>query len=151
METLQQKFRHNQSYFLQPRQRRILVKKKETGERFLLKSLTEQKGVSGDAIQKKNTVQKRGRHRIFARPPNIARPALTFADETTFSILYPYRRGSSSCKICEVKGAIAPDETLLYVQQVLDALEYIHARGIIHCDLNPNNIYINERTGPGAS
>ncbi len=31
--------------------------------------------------------------------------------------------------------------------QVLDALEYIHARGIIHCDLNPHNIYINEERG----
>ena len=147
METLQQNYdtinlvssSHDSDVFL--------VKKKETGERFLLKSLKEQKGVSGEAIQRKIRFRKEVDTVSSLDHPNIARPAETFADETTYSILYPYRRGTTLAKICEAKGAITPDEALLYGQQVLDALEYVHARGIIHCDLNPNNIYINEERG----
>ncbi|HUI90639.1 MAG TPA: AAA family ATPase [Chitinivibrionales bacterium] len=147
MEALQQKFdtinlvssSHDSDVFL--------VKKKETGERFLLKSLKEQKGVSGEAIQRKIRFRKEVDTVSSLDHPNIAKPVLTFADEISYSILYPYRRGTTLAKIFEAKGAIAPDEALLYVQHVLDALEYVHARGIIHCDLNPNNIYINEERG----
>jgi signal transduction histidine kinase/tRNA A-37 threonylcarbamoyl transferase component Bud32/tetratricopeptide (TPR) repeat protein len=125
----------------------FLTRKKETGEHFLLKSLNEQKDASGESLQRKIRFRKEVDTVSSFDHPNIARPTETFADETTYSILYPYRQGTTLAKICESKKALAPEEALLYAHQILDALEYIHARGIIHCDLNPHNLYINEEKG----
>jgi serine/threonine protein kinase/signal transduction histidine kinase/tetratricopeptide (TPR) repeat protein len=125
----------------------FLTRKKETGEHFLLKSLNEQKDTSGDALQRKIRFRKEVDTVSSLDHPNIARPAETFASETTYSILYPYHDGTTLARICESRRALSAEEALLYAQQILDALEYIHARGIIHCDLNPHNIFVNEERG----
>ncbi len=48
----------------------------------------------------------------------------------------------SSCK-----DSILPQSEKLYhfIWQICDILEYLHLRGIVHCDLKPDNIYITER------
>ncbi len=125
----------------------FLTRKKETGEHFLLKSLKEHKDASSEALQRKIRFRKEVDTVSSFDHPNIAKPAETFADETTYSIVYPYRQGTTLAKICENKKALSPEEALSYARQILDALEYIHARGIIHCDLNPHNIYINDERG----
>ncbi len=42
------------------------------------------------------------------------------------------------------KGAMAQHEYLPYLEQLLSALEAVHREGIIHRDVNPNNILLSE-------
>ncbi len=45
------------------------------------------------------------------------------------------------------RGPLAPEEAWLIAQQMLDALEAMHARGLIHRDIKPSNVFC---TGHGA-
>lgn len=125
----------------------FLTRRKETGEQFLLKSFKDHKGITGDGLHRKIRFRKEVDIISSFDHPNIARPADTIADDSGYSILYPYRQGVTLSRILENRRFMSPEEALSYGLQVLDALEYVHARGIIHCDLNPNNIYINEDKG----
>jgi len=41
-------------------------------------------------------------------------------------------------------GHISPKEALAIVPQICDALQFAHDRGIIHCDIKPENILLNK-------
>lgn len=40
------------------------------------------------------------------------------------------------------EGPLHPDSIRRYADQILDALDYIHSRGIIHSDLKPHNVIV---------
>ena len=39
-------------------------------------------------------------------------------------------------------GALTPEETLYYSEQILRALIHAHSKGIVHCDIKPQNIML---------
>jgi|WetSurMetagenome_2_1015567.scaffolds.fasta_scaffold00027_10 serine/threonine protein kinase/signal transduction histidine kinase/tetratricopeptide (TPR) repeat protein len=125
----------------------FLTRRKETGEQFLLKSFKHQPAGTGEGLHRKIRFRKEVDMISSFEHPNIARPVDSFLDESGYSILYPYRLGETLAHVLRNRTFLPPDEALSYGLQLLDALEYIHARGIVHCDLNPNNIYINEDRG----
>jgi serine/threonine protein kinase len=43
------------------------------------------------------------------------------------------------------KGAIAPDDAVAILRQVLAGLEYAHGKGVVHRDVKPENILVHER------
>jgi eukaryotic-like serine/threonine-protein kinase len=44
------------------------------------------------------------------------------------------------------RGALPPDTVLGIVAQIVSALDYLHQRGIVHCDLKPSNIMLEHST-----
>ena len=56
-------------------------------------------------------------------------------------------RGLSLAKRLQTEGRIPWEETLSILRQVSDALAYAHEQGVIHRDIKPQNILLDERSG----
>ena len=74
--------------------------------------------------------------------PNIV---MVYNTAITSSIKYfvmEYVEGITLKSHIEHRGALSEREILYYASQILSALDYIHSKSIIHCDIKPQNIIL---------
>ena len=74
--------------------------------------------------------------------PNIV---MVYNTAITSSIKYfvmEYVEGITLKSHIEHRGALPEREILYYASQILSALDYIHSKSIIHCDIKPQNIIL---------
>ncbi|MEA3310178.1 MAG: serine/threonine-protein kinase, partial [Chloroflexota bacterium] len=57
-------------------------------------------------------------------------------------LVMDFVKGESLADRIERQGALPEREVLVWAGQLLDALEYCHAQGIIHRDVKPQNVII---------
>jgi Serine/threonine protein kinase len=57
----------------------------------------------------------------------------------------PYVKGETVRQRIARAGRFAPDDAVRLVREIADALEYAHAEGIVHRDIKPDNIMLDER------
>ena len=57
-------------------------------------------------------------------------------------IAMTYIDGVTIDKIVQKHGGIDPEHVCWMTQRLLNALNYLHAHGIVHCDVKPNNIIV---------
>ncbi|HEY9793986.1 MAG TPA: serine/threonine-protein kinase, partial [Candidatus Obscuribacterales bacterium] len=75
--------------------------------------------------------------------PNVPRlfDAGQLADGSTYLVL-DYYEGLSLYDRIQEKGCVAPEDLVPLMAEVCDALEHIHAHGMIHRDIKPENIIV---------
>ncbi len=76
--------------------------------------------------------------------PGIVRPIETISDAKTCAAVYKYSEGLTLRQLLSRKETLTPVEAVSVAVQLLDALAYIHARGVVHCDINPNNVLVSD-------
>ncbi len=59
-------------------------------------------------------------------------------------IVMEYVHGYSLRQLLETQGRMTEVEAIRYGTQVAGALSYAHSQGVVHCDIKPENILINE-------
>lgn len=81
--------------------------------------------------------------------PGIARVLAFFEANGTGYVVMPFYEGSTLQQQLQTRsGPSTPEEVLETLLPVLDALEYVHGRGLIHRDIKPANIYLRAVGGP---
>ncbi|HEY7125591.1 MAG TPA: serine/threonine-protein kinase [Ktedonobacterales bacterium] len=80
--------------------------------------------------------------------PNIL-PAYAFTaqNDLAYLVMHYAPNGSLHDRISAAKGGnpLTLDEAAYYLEQAAAALDYTHKRGIIHCDVRPQHLYLKER------
>lgn len=64
-------------------------------------------------------------------------------------IVMEYLPGEPLSRILQQETVLPPDQTLVVLRQVADALDYLHAQGLVHRDVSPKNIML-ERKAEGG-
>jgi len=57
-------------------------------------------------------------------------------------IVMEYIKGETLWDYVQKNGALSESEALLYIHQIGEALTHIHAKGVLHRDVNPHNIIL---------
>jgi serine/threonine protein kinase len=88
-------------------------------------------------------VQEAGALKRFAGHPNIVGVLDFFEGNGTAYIVMKYVEGLTLKQYLDDKGGKVPFETALKILiPVMDALREVHAAGILHRDISPDNIYL---------
>jgi len=77
--------------------------------------------------------------------PHILRVLGYHRAEPNLYLMLEYAENGSLLKIIKDHGALSEQNAAVFTRQVLQALVYLHARGVIHRDLKAANILLNRR------
>ena len=124
--------------------------KDRNDERFVIKTLNydlpglqTQSQVERDRLESKfldEAVKLRG-----CSHPHIVKVERIFQQDGKSYMVMEYLAGYSLAK--RPQKIMVEEDALRYIQQIADALSYVHGQGVIHRDVKPGNIMICDRSG----
>jgi serine/threonine protein kinase len=80
--------------------------------------------------------------------PNVVKVLRYFEANGTAYFLMPYYQGQALHHRLESSGNFSRDDARALALPLMDALEYIHAEGVVHQDIKPANIFMTTNDDP---
>ncbi|MGL4238143.1 serine/threonine-protein kinase, partial [Tabrizicola sp.] len=80
--------------------------------------------------------------------PNIVKVHQVFEDNETAYMAMDYIEGPDLLHTVDGSApALRPEEVIAFLYKMLDAVAYVHAQGLLHRDIAPDNILLDKATG----
>lgn len=87
---------------------------------------------------------KEARHIYVLSHPHIVRVIDVFEENGTAYYVMEYLGGGTLQDVVQAYGALSVSVASGYIRQVASALDYIHGRNLLHLDVKPSNIMLND-------
>lgn len=120
----------------------FLAKKKATGDYYAIKVLKK-----ADMIAKNQITNVKAERMILmkqAESPFVAKLYFTFQSKENLYLVMEYLNGGDCAALIKTLGSLPEEWTKQYIAEVVLGLEYLHQRGVVHRDLKPDNLLIDQ-------
>ncbi|KAG7096784.1 hypothetical protein E1B28_004194 [Marasmius oreades] len=120
----------------------FLAKKKITGDYYAIKVLKK-----ADMIAKNQITNVKAERMILmkqADSPFVAKLYFTFQSRDNLYLVMEYLNGGDCAALIKSLGSLPEEWTKNYIAEVVLGLEYLHQRGVVHRDLKPDNLLIDQ-------
>ncbi|GLU14029.1 hypothetical protein SLE2022_306230 [Rubroshorea leprosula] len=111
----------------------------ETGENVAIKILDKEKVLKHKMI---GQIKREISTMKLIRHPNVIRMFEVMASKTKIYIVLEFVTGGELFDKIASKGRLKEDEARKYFQQLINAVDYCHSRGVYHRDLKPENLLL---------
>lgn len=111
----------------------------ETGENVAIKILDKEKVLKNKMI---GQIKREISTMKLVRHPNVIRMYEVMASKTKIYIVLEFVTGGELFDKIASKGRLKEDEARKYFQQLINAVDYCHSRGVFHRDLKPENLLL---------
>ncbi|KAK4858333.1 hypothetical protein QYF36_014817 [Acer negundo] len=110
-----------------------------TGENVAIKILDKEKVLKHKMI---GQIKREISTMKLIRHPNVIRMYEVMASKSRIYIVLEFVTGGELFDKIASKGRLKEDEARLYFQQLINAVDYCHSRGVYHRDLKPENLLL---------
>jgi serine/threonine protein kinase/uncharacterized protein YecT (DUF1311 family) len=122
-----------------------LARRRSTGELVAVKGICKRFADDEDCVQR---FEREARTLATLEHPNIVRTlAVESFDSRTLAIVMEYLQGHTLREALRSGGPMSFDRARTILRDIAEALEYAHARGYVHRDVKPDNIFLEADTG----
>ncbi|PIA42447.1 hypothetical protein AQUCO_02000114v1 [Aquilegia coerulea] len=111
----------------------------ENGESVAMKVLAKSTILKHKMIKREISIMKIVRH------PNIVRLHEVLASRTKIYIVLEFVTGGELYDKIVHQGRLSENESRRYFQQLIDAVDYCHSKGVYHRDLKPENLLLDSQ------
>ncbi|XP_010275075.1 PREDICTED: CBL-interacting serine/threonine-protein kinase 23-like isoform X5 [Nelumbo nucifera] len=111
----------------------------ETGENVAIKILDKEKVLKHKMV---GQIKREISTMKLIRHPNVIRMYEVMASKTKIYIVLEFVNGGELFDKIASHGRLKEDEARKYFQQLINAVDYCHSRGVFHRDLKPENLLL---------
>lgn len=108
---------------------------------YAIKVLSKKHIVKENKIKYVN-IEKTTLHRLGQQHPGIVQLFYTFQDELSLFFVLDFAEYGELLSIIAKFGLLCESVLKFYMLQIIDAVKFIHLKGVIHRDLKPENILV---------
>lgn len=117
-----------------------------TGKLFVIKTLNQQQQSQADFQQRQVKFVNEALRLGKCSHPHIVQVYEVIEEDGLWGMVMEYIDGQDLEVYVNERGALPEDKGLRYIDQVGQALEYVHQQGFLHRDIKPNNILLRRGT-----